>query len=118
MYVDGYPRSEPIFITARAAGNLFAADKRTSPVEDLNAVGFGTLEGQPASEQNVTGHGVWKAGKWRVTFVRDLATKYDGDEQFKIGATIPVSFGVWAGEHGDRDGQKAVSTWFNLKLEK
>ncbi len=118
MHVDDYPRSEPIFVTARAAGNLFAADKRTTPVEDLNAVGFGTLEAQPATEQNVTGKGAWKDGRWRVLFVRDLASKDANDQQFKAGNTVPVAFAVWAGEHGDRNGQKAVSTWFNLKLEK
>jgi hypothetical protein len=119
MHVDNYPRSEEIFVTARAAGNLIAADKRASPVEDLNAVGFGTLEAQPATEQNVTGRGVWKDGKWRVLFVRDLASGDASDQQFKVGGpAIPVAFAVWAGEHGDRDGQKAVSTWFNLKLEK
>lgn len=118
MYVEMYPRTEPIFVTARAAGNLLAADKRTSPVEDLNAVGFGTLAAQPATQQNVDGNGLWKNGKWRVVFIRDLASKDAGDEQFKPGDTIPVSFAVWAGEHGDRNGQKAVSTWFKLKLEK
>lgn len=118
MHVDDYPRKEPIFITARAAGNLIAAAERKSPVEDLIAVGLGTLAAQPATEQNVTGKGVWKDGKWRVLFVRDLASKDKADRQFKVGDTVPVSFGVWAGEHGDRDGQKAVSTWFNLKLEK
>ncbi len=118
MHVDYYDRTEPIFVTARAAGNLFAAGQRASSVEDLNATGFGTLEAQPADQQNVTGRGEWRDGKWRVLFVRDLATKDAGDRQFKAGDTIPVSFAVWAGEHGDRDGQKAVSTWFNLKLEK
>ena len=118
MHVDYYDRSEPIFITARAAGNLIAAGARTSPVEDLNATGFGTLTSQPPEQQNITGQGVWKDGKWRVLFVRDLVTKDAGDRQLKIGETVPVSFAVWAGEHGDRNGQKAVSTWFNLKLEK
>ncbi len=118
MHVDYYVRSEPMFITARAAGNLIAADKHASPIEDLNATGFGTLEAQPATQQNVTGHGDWQAGKWRVTFIRDLTTKDPNDQQFKIGSTLPVSFAVWAGEHGDRNGQKAVSTWFNLKLER
>jgi mono/diheme cytochrome c family protein len=118
MYVELYPRTESIFITARSAGNLLAADRRTSPVEDLNAIGFGTLTAQPPTEQNVAGNGVWKDGKWRVVFIRDLASKDAGDEQFKLGETIPVSFAVWAGEHGDRNGQKVVSTWFKLKLEK
>jgi mono/diheme cytochrome c family protein len=118
MYVEMYPRTEPIFITARAAGNLIAADKHASPIEDLNATGFGSLTAQPAAQQNVTGNGTWKDGKWRVLFVRDLTTQEAGDQQFKVGATIPVSFAVWAGEHGDRNGQKAVSTWFKLKLER
>lgn len=117
MHVDMYPRSEPIFITARAAGNALAAEKRTSPVEDLNAAGFGSTTTQPATSQNVTGTGVWQDGKWRVTFVRDLTSADPLDRRFTVGETIPVSFAVWRGEHGDRNGQKAVSTWFNLKLE-
>ena len=28
------------------------------------------------------------------------------------------SFAVWDGSKGDRDGQKAVTTWYTLKLEK
>jgi hypothetical protein len=118
MHVDYYDRQEPIFITARAAGNLLAAATRPSPVEDLNAAGFGTLAAQTADQQNVTGKGVWDNGKWRVLFIRNLKTKDVSDRQLKIGETVPVSFAVWAGEHGDRNGQKAVSTWFNLKLEK
>jgi mono/diheme cytochrome c family protein len=117
MHVDMYPRSEPIFITARAAGNALAAEKRTSPVEDLNAAGFGSTTTQPAASQNVSGTGVWQDGKWRVTFVRDLTSADPLDRRFTVGETIPVSFAVWRGEHGDRNGQKAVSTWFNLKLE-
>ncbi|MCG3146904.1 MAG: hypothetical protein PCFJNLEI_00339 [Verrucomicrobiae bacterium] len=118
LRVDMYPRTEPIFITARAAGNLIAAETHKSPVEDLNAIGFSSLTSQPAAQQNVAGKGVWKDGKWRVEFMRDLTSPDAGDQQFKLGETIPISFAVWAGEHGDRNGQKAVSTWFKLKLEK
>jgi hypothetical protein len=117
-HVDFYPRTEPVFITARAAGNLLAAVEHPSPVEDLNAAGFGTLEAQPAAAQNVAGKGVWTDGQWHVVFLRSLQSKDPGDQQFEPGGSVPVAFAVWGGAHGDRDGQKAVSTWYRLTLEK
>jgi mono/diheme cytochrome c family protein len=119
LYVQDYPRTEPEFITARAAGNLIAQDKRTTPIEDLNAEGFGSLEAQPASQQNVTGKGVWRGGRWRVVFLRDLKNKEPMDRQFAVeGEYVPVAFAIWSGKEHDRNGQKTVSTWFKLKLEK
>lgn len=117
LYVDDYPRKEPMFLTASASGNLMAALNRKSPVEDLVASGFGTLEAQALAQQNLTGRGVWNDGKWQVIIVRNLTTEEKEDYKFKIGELTPVSFAVWAGANGDRDGQKSVSTWFNLKLE-
>lgn len=118
MHVDMYQETKPLFKTALAAGNIVAAETRKTPIEDLNAAGFGTLTAQPADDQNVAGKGVWMDGKWRVVFLRDLKTGQAGDQQFTTGGAAPVAFAVWSGQHNDRNGQKAVSTWYWLKLEK
>src|SRR3989449_6217293 len=32
--------------------------------------------------------------------------------QFKLGMSVPVAFAVWDGQNVERDGMKAISTWF------
>jgi hypothetical protein len=118
MHVDiMQPRKEPAFVTARAAGNIVAQEAPKTPVENLIAAGFGTLAAQPAARQTVAGKGVWMDGTWRVVFVRALKNDNPNDEQF-VGQPVPVAFAVWGGEHRDRNGQKAVSSWYKLEVAK
>ena len=69
-------------------------------------------------DQNVQGRGVWKEGTWLVVMVRGMRSKSDRDAQFTPGQSLPVAFAVWDGAQGDRDGQKAVSVWQRVELEK
>lgn len=118
LHVDAYPRKEPMFLTAEAAGNPMSLAKRATPVEDLNARGFGTLTTQTLAGQNVSGWGEWKEGVWQVVMVRDLASADKLDAQLRVGESLPVAFAVFVGARTDRGGQKSVSTWYNLHLEK
>jgi hypothetical protein len=108
----------PTYLAGWGAGNLFSTPSRQTPVENLNAIGLGTLTSQPADRQTVKGYGTWADGKWRVVMVRALRTGHIRDIQFEPGTTVPVAFAIWDGAQGDRDGRKAVSTWQHLKLEK
>jgi DMSO reductase family type II enzyme heme b subunit len=98
-------------------GNLLSTPIRRSSVEDLNAIGFGTLTSQPPEDQNVQGRGIWKDGKWRVVMTRAIRSESDRDAEFTTGHFLPIAFAVWDGSQKDRDGQKAVSVWQHLKLE-
>lgn len=109
---------DPTYLAGWGAGNPLSTPTRPSSVEDLNAIGFGTLTSQPREDQNVQGKGVWKEGKWRVVIVREMRSKSDRDAQFTAGQSLPVAFAVWDGAEGDRDGQKAVSIWQRLQIEK
>ena len=93
--------------------------------EDLNANGFSTLTTQ--AHQDVIGNGVWepsgslKGGgytgpTWRVVVKRSLETSDANDTQFKAGASVPIAFAIWDGSNIERNGMKALSTWFTLKL--
>ncbi|MBI4027899.1 MAG: c-type cytochrome [Verrucomicrobia bacterium] len=117
MRSDMYPEKDALYRTAEAAGNLLAQPTRVSPVEDANATGFGTLKTQPAAAQNVAGKGIWSGDRWRVVFVRDLNPPDADDVKLAPGRSSAVAFAIWDGQHRDRNGQKAVSAWFQLLLE-
>ncbi|MBI2913521.1 MAG: hypothetical protein HYY03_06335 [Chloroflexi bacterium] len=113
---DYYPfQDEDTFYPGRAAGNAFSQDQRTSPVENLVALGFGTLT--HAQDQTVNGKGVWQAGKWYVLFARDMEAQGDTYTPFSPGQTTNVAFAVWDGSTGERDGLKSVSQFADLKVE-
>ncbi|MBI4483553.1 MAG: c-type cytochrome [Acidobacteria bacterium] len=107
------------FLTGHGAGNPMSGIKRTSAVEDLVAEGFGTLTPRPSEEQNVKGRGAWESGSWKVVLVRSLARgNSKGDVVLTPGDRTNVAFAVWDGGAGDRDGQKSVTYWQILELEK
>ena len=89
--------------------------QRKGPVEDLNAEGFGTLTLQDS--QDVMGKGLWSGGKWRVVFLRSMMAKDKDDVVFKKGMTMPLAFAIWDGGNLEKDGQKSVTTWHELKVE-
>lgn len=105
------------FLAGQAAGNPRSAAVRPSSVEDLNAIGFGTLTPQVPEGQNVHGASEFREGVWRVVMSRPLS---DGDPNDAIldprGSAAVVAFAVWDGSRGDRDGQKSVSSWLALAL--
>lgn len=115
MKVNLYPfEEEELFSPARAVGNPLSLTERTSPVGNLTAGGFGTLESLVT--QDVQGKGVWKDYRWLVVFARDLATEDEGEAQFAVGSTTPAAFAVWDGAKDERDGTKSVSQFINLEL--
>ena len=107
---------DPRFYSGWGAGNLISDPKRPSPVENLNAKGFGTLHSQGMGGQMVRGTGIWKDGEWRVVFVRPLKAQGKGDIEFRPGRSARIGFAIWDGEHRDRDGQKSVTIWHDLAL--
>lgn len=111
--IESAPSQDPAHLTAWAAGNSLANPVPPSAVEDLNAEGFGTLRPQPIPGQNVSGRGTWTAGRWQVAFIRSLEGGA-GDASFAGRRPAAVSFGVWDGASGDRDGMKLVTPWLDL----
>ena len=82
------------------------------------AKGFGTLTAQKPKLEPIEVHGVWKDGVWQAVFVRDLKVSEKGALEFKPGGSLNVAFAAWDGSKKDRNGQKAVSVWDELVLEK
>ncbi len=130
MYSDQYPfakgeavnaiapkdYTDPNYLPALAANNLFASAVRTTPVENLIAGGFGTLTSRAANAQVVQGFGAWKENKWQVIFTRALTVKESDDISFANGKVYPVAFAAWDGANGERNGTKSTSQWVSLQL--
>lgn len=105
------------FLAGRAAGNLRSAATLSSSVEDLNAVGFGTLTAQPAAGQDVQGASEHRGGVWRVVLSRSLSDHDPNDVVLAVDdPATAIAFAVWDGGRGDRDGQKSVSSWLALSI--
>jgi hypothetical protein len=109
--------SDPTFVTAWGAGNIVADPTRESAVEDLTAEGFGTLRARPRMDQNVDATGVHETDSYRVQFTRPLSTGKSDAAALSPGARTDVSFAVWNGSAGDRDGKKSVTIWQELLIE-
>jgi len=127
MSVTEWPREaitqhDPQFITAWGAGNLVADPTLATSVECLVARGPGTLSGKPPSMQLVEGQAVYERGLWYVQLEREMDLPaehgHEADERvFKPGDYLPVSFAIWNGSAGDRDGKKNISIWQKLVIE-
>ena len=105
------------FITSWHAGNILGSRdlQERTPIEKLEAEGFGTLTTLSADRQDGRGKAEWKDGIWSLV----LSVPRAQDRfVFAPGMTIPVAFAAWDGAKGERGGEKAVSTWYFMSLEK
>jgi hypothetical protein len=108
------------FVTAWGAGNLVADPNAKTPVESLVARGPGTLAGMPSNIQMVQGSAVYERGVWSVQMQRRMTFTeggHEGERCFDKGDYLPVSFAIWNGSAGDRDGKKNISIWQKLVIE-
>ena len=111
LHYDFEPRpNDPLYRAAQGAGNPLAERERTTPVEFLAAKGYGSLTSQP--DERVRGKGVWKDGQWTVVMAKPL----QGTPTLAKAGRVPISFAVWDGGAGERNGLKAVSIWQSLAL--
>jgi len=112
---------DPQFVTAWGAGNLVAQPDLLTSAECLVARGPGTLSSKPANVQLVQGQAAYERGVWYVQLQRAMNFPHEhgeADERaFKPGDYLPVSFAIWNGSAGDRDGKKNISIWQKLVIE-
>jgi len=109
----GMGKNEGAWNPGRYTGNMLSdASMRKSAVEDLNAEGFSTLTSQ--AHQDVDGQGNWNNNRWVVVYKRSLTNGDSNDTQFK-GSKTPMAIAIWNGQNKERNGQKAVTQWNELR---
>ncbi len=116
----GVTQHDRLFITAWGAGNLVADPELKTPVETLVARGPGTLASKPANIQLVQGQAVYERGVWYVQMQRSMKADHpdsQDERKFQPGDYLPLSFAIWNGSSGDRDGKKNISIWQKLVIE-
>ncbi len=105
--------SDKLYLAGLAVANPLSIPQHSTPIEVLAAKGFGTLTSQAAADQTVEGRGVWRDGVW-VVVMRQVLDSASVLQQQK---TLPVAIAAWDGGAGDRNGQKSVSQWMELRFE-
>jgi DMSO reductase family type II enzyme heme b subunit len=136
--VDVYPFSEKVVIEAdmnrtgatmadqpeismpaRAAGNQIVPSGNEPGGSALHVGGPGSVTFRIPQSQYVRAHGVWNEGRWTVVMSRQLSVDArDGGVELKPGARASAAFAIWNGAHRDRDGQKAITVWQDMELER
>jgi len=111
-------QSDPTYVTAWGAGNIVADPTRKSAAEDLRAEGFGTLRARPRRDQSVDAVGVYETGAYHVQLRRALRSGKADAVSLAPGSRTAVSFAIWNGAAGDRDGKKSVTIWQELVVER
>ena len=109
---------DPGFMAGWGAGNPLSSPERSAPGEEASAKGLGTLTAKPLAAQRVQADGTWRDGRWQVVLRRALTPAEKGELALRPGQTISVALAVWDGQAEDRDGQKSVSIWNTLRLER
>lgn len=112
-YVDMYPSTDDLYFPARAAGNPLSQDDR-SPVQNLVAGGFGTL--QATGNGDLQGFGLHSGGRWMVVYARPYQPSGDLQPEFSGDQPIDIAFAVWDGNKQERDGIKSVSAFTQLAI--
>jgi len=106
------------YLSGWAAGNLLSDPTRSFTASGMQAKGFGTLTMLPRPSQLVLGNGEWSDSRWTVVLRRPLAVAADAGLSLAPGEKLSVAFAIWDGEARDRDGQKLISIWHDLEVEK
>jgi hypothetical protein len=107
------PEAAALYWVGRAVGNPLSQAKRTTPIEQIVAEGFGTAT--HLSRSDAKGHGANDGSAWTVALGFPAARKGIG-APLEPGSTWSVAFAVWLGQDDNRGGRKHYANWVELKL--
>jgi len=110
-------KTMPDFATARVAGNPHAHADSNQSASNIAASGVGSVTFRPKTSQFVSAKSNWDKGRWVVEFRRPLVVPAEGGVSLKSGEKVSIAFAVWDGAVRDRNGQKQISIWHDLRLE-
>jgi complex iron-sulfur molybdoenzyme family reductase subunit gamma len=138
MVVDQYPLTETVVANAEfdrpgtktteqaklslpavAAGNQIAFTSESGGAMALEGGGPGSVTFRLPRSQLVRSNAEWSNGRWNVMFTREL--QVPGSQtglSLTAGSQVSVAFAVWNGSQRDRNGQKLITIWQDLVLEK
>jgi hypothetical protein len=104
-----------VFYPGWAVGNPMSQRDKKSPVEELVAVGFGTLTTH--KEQEAVGKGVHDGKRWRVVIAMPMKGKGTNKAEVVPGQTRQVAFAIWNGGEHQRGSRKQFALWSPMDVE-
>jgi hypothetical protein len=108
-----------ISLPARATGNPIVPTNDGSGGSTLHAGGPRTVTFRIPQSKLVEARGAWTNGRWTVVMTRPLSVASQNEGlSLEPGGRASVAFAVWDGMHHDRDGQKSITIWQDLEIEK
>ncbi len=111
----------PDVYPARIVGNPLSPRPPSEGPEpgllELIAAGPGTVTALPREHVHVRGGGNWSDGSWTVDLRRPMSVASE-DVPMPAGTVTNVAFAVWDGAAGDRNGQKSITQWLPMEIER
>lgn len=116
--IEKYTDAQKGFLPGLAVGNPRSRIDRTTPVEELNAIGFGSLTTQKG-DSHANGKGVRSLGYWKVVITHPLKAYSEQDATLEAGSHTIAAIAVWDGGNKNRGGRKHFSNggWVPLYIE-
>ena len=118
--VSRYTEAQKGFLPGMAVHNPRSRIDRTTPVEELNAIGFGTLTTQTGPSQ-ANGKGVRYNGYWKVVLTHPLSGSYTPQDAIQQagGHHFITALAVWDGATKNRAARKHYSNggWIQMFIE-
>ena len=107
------PDTAALYWVGRAVGNPLSQAKRTTPIEQIVAEGFGTTT--HLDRTDASGHGTHDGSGWTVAL--GFPSKREGiGAPLEPGSTWSIAFAVWLGQQANRGGRKHYANWVKLTL--
>jgi DMSO reductase family type II enzyme heme b subunit len=98
--------------------NLWKWQSHPNKTVEMNATGLSQWTVQPKENQKVVSKSSYRYGRYHLVLKRKLKTKdVKNDIQFKEAVKIPIAINVWDGFQDEEGTKKAISSWFEMKLE-
>jgi len=98
------------------AVNLWVWDASTNAIEERTARGAGTEQTQTG--QDIQGSAAYTDGEYILIVHRNLRNTVAEDIQFELGRFIPIAFIAWDGWQTEQIGSGAISSWFQIYLDR
>ncbi|MBC8286437.1 MAG: c-type cytochrome [Nitrospinae bacterium] len=86
-------------------------------VEEFVGLGFDALSAKESEGKVQVVDSIYKQGRVKIMFKRDLKTEGEFDVQIPTEKFIPVSFLQWAGRDKEKDEHMSISTWYYTILK-
>jgi complex iron-sulfur molybdoenzyme family reductase subunit gamma len=108
-----------VTLPAVAAGNQIVPAGKGGAAMALEGAGPGSLTFRLPRSQLVQSQAEWRGGRWNVMLTRVLQVPAgEAGLSLQGGSQVSAAFAVWNGSKRDRDGQKLITIWQDLVLEK